>query len=152
MLEDLNNALADLGGKAGVDDLGIEDENGRLLVFDDDLAVQIDYDEESGDAILSSQIGQLEDDPGSELLLELLDANLLWKDTGNATLGLEANTGLLFLSTRRPSDWLTGERLEKELGRFVDHVEFWRKVIEKRLSETGDDAPEPAAGTGGIKV
>ena len=64
-----------------------------VLIFDEQLVINIEYDEQTQRLVLSSYLHELPATGAEPLLRELLAANLYWHRTNGATLCLEEGTG-----------------------------------------------------------
>lgn len=63
------------------------------------------------------------------LCTQLLEANMLWRETGGATLGLDSSSGNVFLAYQHRLDGLTGVDLAAMLTQFNQIALHWKKHI-----------------------
>ncbi|WLQ16292.1 type III secretion system chaperone [Hahella aquimaris] len=140
--EKLTLILADLGSSIGLPDFHLKDEQPAQLVFDDNIVVNFELCPSEMFLIVYSSLGEIVD--ASNHTLEfinaryklLLAANLFWRNTGGATVGL-SDDGLAIMSYQHPIDTLDARALESLLVTFVDCAESL-----KRSLQDSDDQPE----------
>src|SRR5262245_12217371 len=91
--------LAELGETLKIEQITPDESKvGTVLVFDDHITLSIDFKEDTGCLVLSSNLGELPEDNAEPLLRELLVADLYWHRTAGATLGLDEDTGTVVLT------------------------------------------------------
>lgn len=81
------------------------------------------------------------DKASMDLFSTLLEANMMWRGTGGATLGLDADSGNLFLSYQHRLDGLTGSDLAAMLKQFNQIALYWRKFIGEEHDEMTSSSP-----------
>ena len=141
--------LNGFGETLGVGPLALaEHTDSCVLVFDDALIVNIEFDAQTGRLVLSSYLHEL---PaiGAELVLrELLAANLYWHRTGGATLCLEEGTGGVLLTYAHSVSDLDAASLEALVQNFTHQAERWtRRLAETTQSPQVQAAPQGRLGT-----
>ena len=134
VLEQLCDAL-------GVDSLTDEDDSTVAIDFGDGLVVFIAQDTElptNSRLLLYARIGSLPVGK-TEVLEELLEANLLGQNTADATLSLERYSRAVLLHWR-PNLAMSPSLadLEKVVHQFADNAQNWTHLLEQLLTT---DAP-----------
>lgn len=103
--------------------------NSCVLLFDGDIVLNVEFDEASGQMILSVYLGELPMTHAESLLRELMVANLYWHRTDGATLGLEEATNGIILAQARNVTELDDASFEKLVETFVNQAERWKKRV-----------------------
>ena len=115
--------------------------NSCVLVFDDTLIINIEFDAQTQRLVLSSYLHELPATGAEPLLRELLAANLYWHRTGGATLCLEEGTGGVILAYAHSVSDLDGASFEALVENFANQAERWTR----RLTEAAQQAPQVQA-------
>lgn len=110
-----------------------------VLIFDDALVINIEYDEQTERLVLSSYLHELPPNGCEPLLRELLAANLYWHRTQGATLCLEEGTGGVILVYGHSVSDLDGAAFEAVVQNFANQAERWTQ----RLTEATRAAAAP---------
>lgn len=110
-----------------------------VLIFDEQLVINIEYDEQTQRLVLSSYLHELPATGAEPLLRELLAANLYWHRTNGATLCLEEGTGGVILAYAHSVSDLDAPGFEALLENFVNQAERWKS----RLAQAAQ-APLPS--------
>jgi hypothetical protein len=136
-----NELLAAFGRTLTVEGLKLgEADHSCVLLFDGDLALNIEYDDPAGRLVFSIYLDTLTQDAPKALLRELLAANCYWIDTGGATLCLEEPTGAILLMYASQVTELDEPRLERIVENLLGLAERWRE----RIAAHADGAqPQP---------
>ncbi|WP_144630426.1 type III secretion system chaperone [Bordetella genomosp. 13] len=122
--------LANLGNTLTAGPLVLDDATQScVLMFDDNLVLNIEYDDAQGRLVLSCYLDELPRDGAEPLLRELLAANLYWHRTRGATLGLEEGTGGVILTYGHGVSELDGPAFETVVENFMNQAERWRGRI-----------------------
>lgn len=121
-----------------------EKSNSCVLLFDGDIVLNIEFDEASGQLILSVYLDELPMHGGEPLLRELMVANLYWHRTDGATLGLEEATNGVILAQARAVTELDDASFEKMVETFVNQAERWKKHIAGMKTGASGSTPEMA--------
>lgn len=124
-----------------------EKSNSCVLLFDGDIVLNIEFDDASGQIILSVYLDELPPGHAESLLRELMVANLYWHRTDGATLGLEEATNGIILAQARTVNELDDGSFEKLVETFVNQAERWKKRIAAAKAGAPAEAPM-AMGTG----
>lgn len=134
--------IASLGKTLKLPELKLDDvTHSCVLLFDEDIVLNIECDQAGGQIILSAYLTELPEEEAERMLRELMIANLYWHRTDGATLGLEELTRGLILADRRPIPTLDETNFEKWVEGFVNQTERWKK----RIPEIQEGKDEPAA-------
>ena len=147
--ETVQQIIGDFGRTVGFEDLELDAEGYCCLVIDNDLVINIEFDEPGARLMLYSKVGR----PGPDrpkALTEIMQANYLGRGTGGATLGLQPESGAIVLSREVPVAGLDVPGFSTALERFVNMAEAWSR----RLAEPSSPAQPPAASdlpVGGIR-
>jgi len=137
--------LAHFGNTLTVGPLALSpDTNSCVLVFDEDIVLNIEFDPGSERLVLSCYLGELPRQNAEPLLRELMGANLYWHRTRGATLCLEEGTGGVILTYHCSVTELDGPAFERVVENFVNQAESWSR----RVAAGGQgDGSAPAAGS-----
>lgn len=122
--------LADLGNTLTVGPLALDSATQScVLVFDETLILNIEYDPGTERLILSSYLDELPAEGAEPLLRELLAANLYWHRTRGATLCLEEGTGGVILTYPCSVTELDSHAFETVVENFANQAERWTRRI-----------------------
>jgi hypothetical protein len=127
--EDLLKAY---GKATGIGAIAFDDEGHCRLEFDGRLLLDISFDERTEALRLVAPLGEARLDERSGLAAEMLDANALWRGTGGATLGVQRETRLAFLSFAIPMQGLEAGAFERRIDGFVAVAMNWADRIAGR--------------------
>ena len=106
-----------------------ETSNSCILLFDDDLVLNVEYDEEGERLVFSIFLCTIPEENCEALLRTLLSANLYWSQTRGATLSLEQATNGIILAYARNVLEMDGTMLETIVENLLNQAEIWRKRI-----------------------
>ena len=153
MLNDMNEnfreqaeaTLAALGLFLGLDDLEFNEEDDTcILQLDETTRVNITLNTENNTLVLHSLMGTLPQDNRSEVVEQLLEANLFWSGTNGATISIERETGLVIIARAlrlaANGNLLTGEALATAIAELASAAGTWKKLLENQDIET--ESPE----------
>ncbi|MGN6580113.1 MAG: type III secretion system chaperone [Bordetella sp.] len=122
--------LADLGNTLTVGPLALDAATQScVLVFDDNLILNIEYDPGTERLVLSCYLDELPSEGAEPLLRELLAANLYWHRTRGATLCLEEGTGGIILTYPCSVTELDSHAFETVVENFANQAERWTRRI-----------------------
>lgn len=98
----------------------------------DDVPVILSSEIRSGleEIVLHALLGTVPEAREVEVYRVLLEANVMWSGTGDATLGVNSATRGVVLCYRNPADRLTGASLGALIEAFVAVAANWRNFIE----------------------
>ncbi len=144
--------ISNFGTLLTLPDLKLDDKSSScVLLFDGDIVLNIEFDEASGQMILSVYLDELPAENAEPMLRELMVANLYWHRTDGATLGLEEATGGIILAQARSVGELDDASFEKFVETFVNQSERWKKrLAAARTGHPAQDTRPPDAGHGGF--
>ena len=134
-------------------ELGAPDEGdeGHSVVFDGRVAVELRYDEAAQSLVLFSALGTLDDAQRTALAAQFLDANVFWRGTGGATLGV-SSSGLAVICEREPVASLDLPKLRSTLEAFVNRAEMWKHLVERAGTRVAPEPAKPPVDTGALRV
>lgn len=121
--------------------------NSCVLIFDDSLVINIEYDEQTQRLVLSSYLHELPATGAEPLLRELLAANLYWHRTNGATLCLEEGTGGVILVYAHSVSDLDASGLETVMQNFATQAERWTRRL-TQAAQVPQAQAEPLARPG----
>ncbi len=141
-----NQLLAAFGKMLTVDGLQLGDEdNSCVLLFDGELALNIEYDEPAERLVFSIYIDRLPSEGAEPLARELLAANLYWIGAGGATLCLESATGTILMIYASRVAELDDIRFERIVENMLDMAERWRERVTAHRTGSAQAAETSAA-------
>lgn len=115
----------------------------ELLVAGLAVGLDVEGDEEAGNVVLFTSVGQIDNnrEPASVMRL-MLEANALWVGTGGCTLGVQSGSGAVLLCIRAPLALCSAGSLARMVDAFADVALLWREVIQRH--HTADFTALPA--------
>jgi hypothetical protein len=137
----LDGLLADFGRTAGIEGLATNEQGVCILVFDPGTHLNLMADPSTGTVVLWSPLGDLPAGRRAETLELLMRANLFWKGTQGATVGLMPDSDEAVLAYRLPLEGLGVEALRGAIELMVESAEDLVRRI-------GDAGTAPAVPTG----
>ena len=152
--ETANQLVQNLGNTLTVTGLQLDEtSNSCVLLFDDSIIVNIEYDDPMERFVLSVYLEELPAENAEALLRELLAANLYWHRTHGATLCLEEGTNGIILVYAQPLASLDNAIFENILENIVPEAEKWKFRIARYKEEAsvmGDASDHTAPPFGGV--
>ena len=118
-----------------------------VLIFDEQLVINIEYDEQTQRLVLSSYLHELPATRAEPLLRELLAANLYWHRTNGATLCLEEGTGGVILVYAHSVSDLDASGFETVMQNFATQAERWTRRL-AQAAQVPQAQAEPLARPG----
>ena len=118
-----------------------------VLIFDEQLVINIEYDEQTQRLVLSSYLHELPATGAEPLLRELLAANLYWHRTNGATLCLEEGTGGVILVYAHSVSDLDASGFETVMQNFATQAERWTRRL-AQAAQVPQAQAEPLARPG----
>ncbi|MES2599143.1 MAG: type III secretion system chaperone [Verrucomicrobiota bacterium] len=135
------DVLRELGEQLGIEDLGPGESGTCTLSLGDNAMVEMEIDTESGDLKFYSEVGTIAEDSARRWYPHLLAANCFWSGTQGSTLGMDPQTGGVFLCHAYPCELLTGEGLYQRLEIFSNTAMFWgRRLLEEPEADVSREA------------
>ncbi len=149
--------ISSLGKTLNLPQLKLDDvTHSCVLLFDQDIVLNIEFDEAGGQMILSAYLDELADDEPERMLRQLMVANLYWHRTDGATLGLEDASNGIILADRRLLAAIDEAGFERWVEGFVNQTEHWKKRIVDIRNGVALDKPatatHPMAGQDGAAI
>lgn len=149
--------ITSLGKTLSLPQLKLDDvTHSCVLLFDQDIVLNIEFDEPGGQMILSAYLDELDSEEPERMLRTMMVANLYWHRTDGATLGLEDASNGIILADRRLLAAIDETGFEKWVEGFVNQTEHWKKRlldIRNGVAEEKPAAPaHPMAGQDGAAI
>ena len=121
-----NDLVAALARQLGIEGLALDDDGLRAFEIGEKMTVHLQADPASHEFVLYAVAGSLPADPPAARLLELLNANRFWRDTGGATLSVDDERPPRVIMARRVS-WVgtTPAEFNEAFATFVDYLADW---------------------------
>ncbi len=145
-----------LGGSLGIEDLALDEAGYAVLVFDETIVVNLEFDPVGERMLFYCFLAELPEEPPASVFKVALAANLLWHGTQGATLALEEHGNGLVLCHAEALASCGDHHLEDVLDGFVQTVENWQKRVAALLAEAEEVPPSSPDGDdvtqGGIRV
>jgi hypothetical protein len=140
--DSIQQVMADFGKTVGLDDLGLDEQDYCCLVIEQDLVINIEFDEAGERLMLYSKVGRPGPDREAELT-KILQANYLGRGTGGATLGLQPESGAVVLSREVPTAGIDVPSFSASLENFVNVAEAWTRRLADAVSLAQPSAGSP---------
>jgi hypothetical protein len=128
--------LAALGREVGIPELELDAAGCCVLSFDE-IVVNLEADGESHRLFIYADLGEAPDGLPEALYRQILEANLLWKGTGGATLSLDGQARRFVVAHGMPADRISEADFLTTIERFVDIAENWRQRIATAGAQAG---------------
>jgi hypothetical protein len=135
MRERVNDLLKRIGEGLSLPDLCLDENNHCILLFDEKIVLNIDFDEEGGKLVIYAYVGEIPLDCREIIFEKALEGNFFWNETDGGTLGIDKQSQSLVLA--KAFDWPLKniEVFEDELATFVEVIEKWISRIENFIKE-----------------
>lgn len=140
MSQAYRNLLTEFAREVGLQPIEQFLETEEIVIDDLTVSLYFEGDEELGEVVFFSLLGEPSSERMSSVTRVLLEANYLWAGTGGATLGIRPDNGAVCIAARFPLDTLNGRALASLLESFVDSASFWRRYV---AGEIGSGKPSP---------
>ena len=137
--------LAAFGRSNGIEGLAFDEAGGCALGFDA-AALQLTKLAEAGQVLACAPLGYLPVESAQPLLRELLSANVLFRGTQGATLGADAETGLVTIAYVIPLQGCDEVRFNQSLQNFVQIADRWQRWLDGATQSTPAPESEPPVG------
>jgi Tir chaperone protein (CesT) family len=141
LLQSCNDLMRALGADVGIPDLALDEAHCSTLAFDS-VVVNFELDESSEQLFLYASLGPMPA-AGSRVYEQLLEGNLLWKDTGGATLSLDREGGRVILHQGLPAERLSEVDFKAAVEQFVNVAEAWTQRVSEGAAQPRDEAGAP---------
>ncbi len=126
--------MADFAAKVGLEDFSPNAE-GVCQLIDENTVITIQDCGEIGLILVTAPLAKLPARAGARLLRALLAANFLYEKTMGATIALDEENGMLYLTRYDALAQLDGERLKTRLEHFATVLDLWRREIGGKASD-----------------
>ena len=145
LLETCNGLMRALGADVGIPDLALDEAHCCTLSFDS-VVLNFELDESSDQLFLYASLGPMPA-AGSRVFEELLEGNLLWKDTGGTTLSLDRQGDRGMLHQGVPAECVSEVDFKAAVERFVNVAEVWTERVSEGAAQPREEAgaPPPSA-------
>ena len=122
----------------------VEHEDGYYcFTVDDSLLLELKFNPDSCILDFFLQLGFIHPDYKDEVIVEILDANVLWRGTGGVTLGQDSATGMVTLSFQENIEYMSYQRFAQILETVVSSAEYWAdRIAGRSAAHTGFNSPE----------
>lgn len=121
----LNALLSDFYRKVGLADFVVNEDDYYCFTIDDSLLLELKYHPQSGVVDFFVQLGLIDPAKKDEILIEILDANVLWRGTGGVTLGQDSTTGMVTLAYQENVEHMSSTRFEQIIETVLISAEYW---------------------------
>lgn len=128
-IANFHNLLKDFGSNVGLTDLKPNDDGLCSLRFDDRVTIDLECNEQSETLVFSTIVGTLLPYQIEKMYSKLLEANLFWSGTGDATLGVDPATLRVFLCYQERIQEMAFLRFQELLKNFSDVALSWNKSL-----------------------
>ncbi len=133
------------------DDLEFNEEDDTcILQLDEKTRINITLNPENDTIILHHLMGMLPSSNRSDVVEQLLEANLFWSGTHGATISIERETSVVIIARAMmlyaaDGNLLTGEGLGAAIAELASAAIHWKSLLENQNIETED--PEAVSRT-----
>lgn len=152
LFELVNEHLRVFAEKAGLDELGLDDDGVCALAFgegDEQMQVNVEVLPEENRALFHARVGDLGRDPSTGALMSLLDLNLYSIGTNGGALGVDPETGEAILTFAWYFDDLDYSRFEKLLETTYAAATYVRSALPVGGAQKPPSMPAPGPHRGG---
>ena len=126
----------------GLPDLQADKEGLCSLRLDDRVTITMECNEASGVLVFSAVLGTLAPYQTKSFYPHLLEANLFWKETGGATLGVDPATLNVFLCQQEKFEEMPSEYFQEVLKKFSDTALSWNTRLSESTESLEENLPE----------
>lgn len=153
----MKDVLKAFGAAFGLPDLAPDEDGYACLSVDGVFVIHLVCDEESDSLRVFCELCEFPPSHETEVMRALLDANVLWRGSGGATLGLDFAKKVVTLAYQAPIGTLTSAHFEHIFEAFIVTGERWiervagiaRACVDDQAFDgvaraPADDAPPPA--------
>ena len=141
LLQSCKGLMRALGADVGIPDLALDEAHCCTLAFDS-VVVNFELDESSGQLFFYASLGPMPA-AGSRIFELLLEGNLLWKDTGGATLSLDRQYARVMLHQSVPAERLSEVDFKAAVEQFVNVAEAWTQRVSEGAAQPQEEAAAP---------
>jgi len=121
--------VTELGKSMGIPDLALDEEDGCVIAFDEEIVVNLQYVVDNNSLILFSNLGTIDGKEGSDLFAEMLEANFYERARGGCSIGYHRETETALSIYQTPVGFLEPQEFENIVERFVNYSKAWQKRL-----------------------
>ena len=139
------NLLPVLAEALGLDDLPTEEDGRVLFGLDDSLGVvmeEVDAEEAGAEGMVASILIGMPDRNDAALLSEILAGNYMWAASGEGTLALDRESGMLVVHRFFAAD-TPGDDFLDIFASMVSAARYWRSFLEGTSASSGEASSYP---------
>jgi hypothetical protein len=151
-LDCFNQLIGQLAQEVGLPEMKADEDGYCCIQLDGQYTVHLQFEPDEGEVLFFGTVGTLDPDLALPTCKLLLEANMLWLETGGATLALQSGENSIYLQQRLSAltEW---PRFSEVLSRFVDQMAAWAKRLEELpdhvQAEDSDDLVDEPLGESG---
>jgi hypothetical protein len=135
----INAMMEQLAGKLDCQAIAeFEKRQAWILVLDDAIAFEINFDERAGLIHVVAELAPLPDAQRPALMTLLLQYNDQWQRTGGLRIGLAAEDSALSLMASFPASNVEPTAFARRLLRLAEAVTAWRELIAQATRDAGN--------------
>lgn len=123
--------LGHLAKSLNLAELSLDENNHCMLLFDDKVVLNMEFNEDRGILVVYSYIGEVPFEGRENIFEALLESNCFWQETEGATIGIDKHTQTVVLSYPFELPVSNTKSFEERLAIFVDTTESWMERLEK---------------------
>ncbi len=135
MKEQVNELLKHIGEGLNLPDLCLDDNNHCILLFDEKIVLNMDFDEEGSKLVIYAYIGEIPLECREAIFEKALEGNFFWNETDGGTLGIDKQSQSLVIAKAFILPLADFNAFEDQLASFVEVVEKWITRIEQYMKE-----------------
>ncbi|MDR1255065.1 MAG: type III secretion system chaperone [Puniceicoccales bacterium] len=124
--------------------LVLDDKHQCFLMFDETLLVTMEFNAADNVFSFKASLGNVNEWQIKRIYPRLLEANLQWRETYGATLGLQQFSDKVLLVQHTPLLNCDYEIFEKSLECFVNTFEYWVQNLKTLQQSTKENTKEAA--------
>ena len=130
MKEHVNELLKHIGDGLNLPNLCLDDNNHCILLFDEKIVLNMDFDQEGNKLVIYAYIGEIPLECRELVFEKALEGNFFWNETDGGTLGVDKQSQSLVLAKSYTLPIEKFNDFEDQLASFVEIVEKWIVRIE----------------------
>ena len=129
----MTDLLKDFGSTIGTPDLSPDEEGYVCFAVDENLIIHLQYEQELETLRFFTGLGEVSAVNKAAVIEDLLNANVLWRGTGGATLGLDSQKDVVTMAYQEPISNISYGRFEQILEGFLTTAEQWMRRIQGEI-------------------
>lgn len=133
--KEVNVLLDHLAKSLSLAELSLDDNNHCMLLFDDKVVLNMEFNEDRGILVVYSYIGEVPFEGRENIFETLLESNCFWQETEGATIGIDKHTQTVVLAYPFELPVSSTKLFEERLAIFVDTTESWMERLDKMAKE-----------------